>query len=72
MVYHWQKDADGIVIFVSSCIGNDIVLCMNWNITGRVILCRSRRTPCCDRPGPEAKQSGYLCILSWKYLRGSR
>jgi hypothetical protein len=72
MVERWQKDADGILIFVSPCFGNHIVLCMNWNTIDRSILCRRRRTPRCDRPGPEAKQPGYLCILSWEHLRGSR
>jgi hypothetical protein len=68
MVDRWQKDADGILIFVSPCVGDHIVLYINWNIIDRSILCRSRRTPCCDRPRPEAKQPGYLCILSWEHL----
>ena len=29
MVETWQKDADGIVIFVRSCIGIHIVLCLS-------------------------------------------
>ena len=29
MVETWQKDADGIVIFVRSCIGIYIVLCIS-------------------------------------------
>ena len=65
MVERWQKDADGILIFVSPCVANHIVLCINRNIIDRLILCRSRCSPCCDRPRPEAKQSGYLSILSW-------
>jgi hypothetical protein len=47
-----------------------MILCINRNSIDRSILCRSRRTSCCDRPGPKAKQSGYLCILSWQHLRG--
>jgi hypothetical protein len=72
MVERWQKDADGILIFVSPCIGIHIVLCVNWNTIDRSILCCRRRTPRCDRPGPQAKQSGYLRILSWQHLRRSR
>ena len=71
MVESWQKDADGILIFVSPCIVIHIVLCINWSPLDRFILCRSCRTPCHHRPGPQAKQSGYLCILSWEYLWGS-
>jgi hypothetical protein len=29
MVERWQKDADGILFFVSPCVGISIVLCMN-------------------------------------------
>jgi hypothetical protein len=29
MVDRWQKDADGILIFVSYCVGNHIVLFIN-------------------------------------------
>ena len=72
MVDRWQKDADGILFFVSPCVGNRIVLYLNWNIIDRSILCRSCCTSRFNRPGPEAKQSGYLSILSWEYLRGSR
>ena len=68
MVERWQKDADGILIFVSPCVRIHIVLCINWNTIDRSILCCSCCTPCCDRPGPEAEQSGYLCILSWEHL----
>ena len=72
MVERWQKDADGILIFVSSCVGIHDLLCVNWSTIDRSILSRSCCTPFCYRPGPEAKQSGYLCILSWQHLRRSR
>jgi hypothetical protein len=55
MVDRWQKDADGILIFVRPCVGNHIVLYINRNIIDRSILCRSRRTPRHNRPRPEAK-----------------
>jgi hypothetical protein len=71
-VERWQKDADGILIFVSLCAGIYVVLSITRNIIDRSILCCSCCTPRSDRPGPEAKQSGYLCILSREHLRGSR
>jgi hypothetical protein len=45
MVERWQKDADGILIFVSSCVGIRSLLCVNWNIIDWFILCRRCRTP---------------------------
>ena len=32
MVERWQKDADGIIIFVSSFLRIHTVLCLDWNI----------------------------------------
>ena len=76
MVERWQKDADGILIFVSPsyCVVVHVVslININWNIIDWSILCCGRRTSRCDRPGPEAKQSGYLRVLSWEHLSGSR
>ena len=71
MVERWQKDADGILIFVSPRIGIRLSLLINWNIIDRFILCRSRCTPRRDSPGPQAEQSGYLRILPWQHLPGS-
>src|SRR5882757_2164858 len=53
MVDRWQKDADGLLIFVSPDVGILAVRCinLNWNTIDRFILCRSRCTPCPDRPG---------------------
>jgi hypothetical protein len=68
MVEGWQKDADGILIFVSPSVRIHIILCMNWNVIDWSILCCSRCTPFYDRRGPDAKQSGYLSILSWEHL----
>jgi hypothetical protein len=42
MVESWQKDADGILIFVSHCIDMHAILCINCNILDRSILCHSR------------------------------
>jgi len=72
MVERWQKDADGILIFVSSHISVYISFHINWNIIDRSILCRSRRPPCCYRSGSEAEQPGHLRILPWQHISGSR
>ena len=55
MVDRWQKDADGILIFVSPCFANHIVLYINRIIIDWSILCRGCCAPCFDRPRPEAK-----------------
>jgi hypothetical protein len=68
MVERWQKDADGILIFVSPRVGIHAGLCINGNIIDRFILRCSRYTPRRNHPGPEAKQSGYFGILSWEHL----
>lgn len=68
MVKRWQKYADGVFIFVSPCVGILIVSCSDQNAIDWLILCRSRSTPYCDSPGPEAKQPGYLRILPREYL----
>jgi hypothetical protein len=72
MVERWQKDAEGILIFVSRHVGIRLSLHINSNTIDRSILYRSRYPPCCHRPGPEAEQSGYLRILPWQHLSGSR
>ena len=73
MVERWQKDADGILIFVSHRIVIiRLSLHINRNTIDRSILCRCRCTPCRDSPGPETEQSGYLRILPWQHLSGSR
>ena len=55
MVELWQKDADGILIFVSPCVGNQTVLYINWNTIDWFILRRGCCAPCLDRPRPETK-----------------
>jgi hypothetical protein len=72
MVERWQKDAEGILFFVSPRVGIRLSLHINWNTIDRSILCCSRCTPCCDSPGLEAKQPGYLRFLPWQHLSGSR
>ena len=72
MVESWQKDADGILIFVSPRVGIRLSLHINRSTIDRSILRRSCCTPCCDSPGPQAEQSRYLRILPWQHLPGSR
>ena len=72
MVERWQKDADGILIFVSPRVNIRPYLRINWNTIDRSILGLSRSFPCCDNSGLEAKQSGYLLILPREHLSGSR
>ena len=72
VVKRLQEDTFEILMFVSPRVGIHDVLCINWNAIDWSILRCGCCIPCCDRQGPEAKQSGYLCILSWEHLSGSR
>ena len=75
MVERWQKDADGIIIFVSRptpYLAIHIVLPINRITSVRSIFRLSRCTPFRDNRGPEAKQPRYLRILSREHLWGSR
>ena len=71
MAKRWQKDADGILIFVRTGVCTHVNFCIIWNIVDWSILCRGRCPPFYYRPGPEAKQSGHLCILPGQHLSGS-
>jgi hypothetical protein len=68
MAESWQKDADGILIFVSPHVGFRISLCVKQELVDRFILSLRRCLPFRDHPRPEAKQSGYLSVLSWEHL----
>ena len=72
MAERWKKDADGILVFVSSHIIIHITTCLDWNFVVRFILCCCRRIACCVCPGPEAEPSGHLRILSREHLSGPR
>jgi hypothetical protein len=67
---HWQKDAEGIVIFVSSSVDIHTSSYINSNASERPILCRSLCPSCYFRPGPETEQSGYLGILPSQHISG--
>ena len=72
MVKRWQTDANGFLIFVRPCVRISCIFHIYWNTVDRSILCRSSCPPCRYRPGPEAEQSGHLCILPSQHLPGSR
>jgi hypothetical protein len=69
MVDRWQKEAEGILIFVSFSAGILFTFTrLNWNSAGRLILCRRRYATFRDDPGLEAESSGELRILSQEHL----
>jgi len=68
----WQKNADGILIFVSPCINVHTTARISWIILDRFILRFSRRTTCRIRPGPQTEFSRHFRILPREYLSGSR
>ena len=71
MAERWQKDAEGILLFVSPRAGTRAALFIIWNTTDRSILCHRLCTPWFYRPGPaeaNVKQPGYLCIPSGEHI----
>ena len=79
MVERWQKDAEGILIFVSPRARFRALILINGIAVGRFILCRRGSVTFSDGPGLEpessastpAPASGELGILSQEYLSGS-
>jgi hypothetical protein len=57
MAMRCQKDADGILIFVSPRFVIQTNLRIKWDIVDWFVLCCSRRTPHRVCPGPEAESS---------------
>ena len=73
MADRWQKDADGLLIFVSPHVtSTHLSVVTNVNIADRFILCCSFGIARSVNPRLEAKFTGYLCILSCQYLSTSR
>ena len=74
MAERWQKDAEGILIFVSLRRAYiDFSFCITtWQTTDRFILRCRGRAACRNSPEPDTQQSGYLFILPRKYLSASR
>jgi hypothetical protein len=72
MAERWQKDADGLLIFVSRRIRTHTPAHINWKTIDWFILCFGRPAACCVSPGPEARPSGHISILSREYIHASR
>jgi len=64
MAKRWQKDADGILIFVSPRFVIQATMRIKRNIVDWFILCRSRRAARRLCPGPDAESSSQIRILS--------
>ena len=79
MTERWQKDADGILIFVSSHIRIRTPIDLNTNAIGRFILRHRRHATFRYNPGLEAgfsaaasaAASGELGLLSQEHLSTS-
>ena len=75
MVERWQKNADGIILFVSHRLRIHIPTRINWNAVGRFIL--GRRGPATFRNGlgleadSSASASRGLGLLSQEHMPGS-
>ena len=72
MAERWQKDADGILIFVSSQLTFHVTSHIGSTNIDRFVLCRSCGIGLGDRHGPQTKLTGYIRILSREYLSASR
>ena len=76
MVERWQKDAEGILIFVSPRTRFHALILINWSAAGWFILCRRGSVTFSDGPRLELGSSvptpapapGELGILSQEYL----
>jgi hypothetical protein len=68
MAERWQKDADGILIFVSPQVRFYAIACINSKSIGRFILCGRRYIPLIVDPGSEAKPTRYLRFLPQENL----
>ncbi len=68
MVERWQKDADGVIIFVSPPVTYYAIARIYSKSIDRSTLCNRRHTPLVLVPGPEAKLTRCLCFLSQEHL----
>jgi hypothetical protein len=71
MAERWQKDADSVLIFVSSAVGFDVNARIDRETINWFILCSCCRVGCGVDPGPETKLAGHLCILPGEYISAS-
>jgi hypothetical protein len=73
MAHRWQKDADGILIFVSRYISLQARMHQLTNhIVDRFILCLTRCIAHRLDSRPKAKFTGYLRLLPRKHLSAPR
>jgi hypothetical protein len=77
MADRWQKDADGILIFVSALISLHQLLLplrivINVNTVDWFILCCCSSTGRSLYPGSQAEFTGYLSILPPEHISTSR
>ena len=74
MIERWQKDAEGIYIFVSPRIRFHALILINWSAVDRFILCLRGSATFRDDLELEAESpasaSGKLGILSQQHLSG--
>jgi hypothetical protein len=68
MAERWQKDADGILIFVSPQVRSYAIACNNGKPIGRFILWGRRYIPLVFDPEPETKLARYLRFLPQEHL----
>jgi hypothetical protein len=70
MTERWQKDADGITIFVSPRVSIRTPVWINWSVVGQFILCCRRYVTLRHGTGLKAEfsVSGELGILSQEHL----
>jgi hypothetical protein len=68
MAERWQKDADGILIYVSPQVEFCASACNNGKSIGRFILCSRRYISLGHDPGPEIKLARYLRFLPQEHL----
>ena len=66
MVERWQKDADGIVIFVRPKVTFYFLMSQFKSSIEWSILRRRRCSRCHIYPRPPAQLTGYVCFLSWE------
>ena len=66
MVERWQKDADGIVIFVRPKVTFHFIMCQFESSIERSIFGRRRCTRRRIDPRPPAQLTGYVRFLSWE------
>jgi len=68
----WQKDAQGIMLFVSPYERLQTTQRVNLKTIDWFIRYHRRGIACSNDPGPQAKPSGHHCILSPEHLPALR